>query len=392
MKSIKRAVSFISAAALSLGILASCGKGDDSAAEAKKREFKDMTAQEYVREMGIGENLGNTFEAYWSESRNATSGCKSIGENTPLNYETCWGAVETTKEVIDGMKASGFSTVRVPVYWGNMMENDGEFKINADYMARVKQVVDWVIDDDLYCVINIHHYDEFIIKNKPQDEALAAFKTVWTQIAEEFKDYDHHLIFEGYNENVGTTREEDRYTESQIYDYVNALNQTFVDAVRATGGNNPKRLLIASGYWTNIDNTTKDSFKMPTDTVENKLMVSVHYIDNAMYWTDQIGGEKWKEYSKSQCELLKAAFTDKGIPVFVGETTSIYDGERFLPDAEVKTSSECLEYILTMAQEYGFITVLWDVNDNFYSRTEYKIKSETDAAVITKIAELIKNS
>lgn len=388
MMKFKQALSVLSAAALSLGILASCGKSDSSAGQEKKREFKDMTAQEYVSEMGIGENLGNTFESYFSEPKLKDSGSKKIGENKPLDYETCWGAVETTKEVIDGMKEAGFSTVRVPVYWGNMMKNDGQFNIDPDYMARVKQVVDWIIDDDLYCVVNIHHYDEFIIKNKPQDEALAVFKTVWTQIAEEFKDYDHHLIFEGYNENVGTTREEDRYTEDQIYDYVNALNQTFVDAVRATGGNNPKRLLIASGYWTNIDNTTKDKFKMPTDTAENKLMISVHYIDNAMYWTNKIGGQEWKDYSKSQCELLKAAFTDKGIPVFVGETTSIYDGERFLPDADVKTSSECLEYILTMAHDYGFITVLWDVNDNFYSRTEYKIKSETDAAVIKKIAEM----
>ncbi len=388
----KRFTALLLAGAMCVSVFASCGKSGSSSEEAKPAEFRDMTAQEYVKEMGMGENLGNTFEAYWSEPKNATSGSRTIGDNETINYETCWGAVETTKEVIDGMKDSGFSTIRVPVYWGNMMENDGEYKINADYMARVKQVVDWIIEDELYCVVNIHHYDGFILDNKPREEALEIFKKLWTQIAEEFKDYSEYLIFEGYNEAVGSVPEGTRMPKDELYDYVNALNQTFVDAVRATGGNNSRRLLIASGYWTNIDNTTDEKFKMPTDTAENKLMISVHYIDNNMYWSNKIGGEEWKEYSKSQCELLKTAFIDKGIPVFVGETTSIYDGERFLPDADVKTSSECLDYILTMAQSYGFITVLWDVNDNFYSRTEYKIKSDTDAEVIKKIAEKIKNS
>lgn len=384
-------LALLAAGAMSLGVLASCGNSDSSSASSEAEEskpvtFRDMTAQEYVKEMGMGENLGNTFEAYWSSNGNKTSGASTIGENTPLNYETCWGAIETTKEVIDGMKDAGFSTVRVPVYWGNMMEDDGTYTINAEYMARVKQVVDWVIEDELYCVVNIHHYDGFILDNKPQEEALDIFNNLWTQIAEEFKDYNEYLIFEGYNEAVGSVPEGTRIAKNQLYDYINAINQTFVDAVRATGSNNAKRLLIASGYWTNIDNTTDEKFKMPTDTVENKLMVSVHYIDNAMYWTNKIGGQEWKDYAKSQCELLKAAFTDKGIPVFVGECTSIYDGERFLPDAEVKTSSEALDYILSMAKDYGFITVLWDVNDNFYSRTEYKIKSDTDAEVIKKIA------
>ncbi len=117
------------------------------------------------------------------------------------------------------------------------------------------------------------------------------------------------------------------------------------------------------------------------------MMVSVHYVDNAMYWTNQIGTKKWTDYSIAQCELLKNAFTDKGIPVFVGECTSMYDEERFAENAEVTDSSECLEYMLDLMLDYGFIPVLWDVNDNFYSRTTYQIKSPTDSEVIKEISD-----
>jgi endoglucanase len=347
---------------------------------------------EAAAEMGVGINLGNTFEAYWEDSANETSGAQTIGSNTPQDYETCWGAVVTTKEVIDGFRDAGFQTVRIPVYWGNMMEDDGTYTINEDYFQRIDEVVDWCIEDGLYTVINIHHYDEFLIKNHPKEEVLAATETLWTEIADHYKNYSNYLVFEGFNENLGSQREEDSYTEEELYQYVNEMNQTFVDAVRNTGGKNKERFLIASGYWTNIDMTTDEQFQMPTDSAENKLMVSVHYIDNAKYWTNQIGNEKWVEYSTEQCELLKEAFTDKNIPVFVGECTSIYDDERIIANAKYDNSTACLDKLLTMAAiDYGFVPVLWDVNDNFYSRTEYKIKSDFDAAIIAELAARLKD-
>ncbi|WP_124097925.1 glycoside hydrolase family 5 protein [Ruminococcus sp. Marseille-P6503] len=391
---LKRIICILCAAVLSVG-MCSCGKGGSSESEemVKHSEFddgkmrKDMSAMDYRTEMGIGINLGNTLESYWEDKSNKTTGAQIIGENTPLNYETCWGAVETTQECIDGIKAEGFSTVRIPVYWGNMMEDDEKYEINDEYFDRVTEIIDYCRKDGLYVVLNIHHYDEFIVENKSKEEALKIFDNLWTQIAEEYKDYSDYLIFEGFNENVGTVREEDNFSEDEIYDYVNQLNQTFVDAVRSTGGNNQERPLIASGYWTNIDNTTNEKFKMPEDSAEDKLMVSVHYIDNACYWTNQVGGEYWLDYSKSQCELLKEAFTDKGIPVFVGECTSIYEQERFVKNAEYNTSPDCLSVILNMAADYGFVPVLWDVNDNFYSRTEFKIKDEAHAQVIYDLCE-----
>lgn len=388
----KRVFTLITAASLTLVSLAftGCGGGAESEYDDGKMR-KDMSAMDYADDMGVGINLGNTMEAYWEDKNDKTAGASTIGEDTPQDYEKCWGAVVTTQECIDGMRDAGFDTVRVPVYWGNMMEDDGKYTVNEKYLKRVKEIVDYCRKDDLYVVINIHHYDEFLIKNHDKEEVLKAVEKVWTQVAKYFKNYSDYLIFEGFNEALGSQREGDNLSEEEIYDYVNDMNQTFVDAVRKTGGNNKKRILIASGYWTNIDNTTKDSFVMPSDSAEDKLMVSVHYIDNACYWTNNIGGDYWLNYSTEQCELLKTAFIDKDIPVFVGETTSIYENERMTGKAKDMQSHEALSTILNMAADYNLVPVLWDVNDNFYSRTECKIKSESDAQVIAEIAEKIED-
>ncbi|MGN0165789.1 MAG: glycoside hydrolase family 5 protein [Lachnospiraceae bacterium] len=377
-----------------------------------------LTAMQVSEEMGVGINLGNTLEAYWLDGAIETgnwltegridSGAQTIGGDTPYNYETCWGAVYTTQQAVNGMKAAGFNTIRIPVYWGNMMENDGTFTINPEYIARVKEVVDYARNAGMYVVINIHHYDEFLIRRYVESGTLAecaeTFTCLWTQIAEYFKDYSDYLVFEGYNEYLGGgayerdadgnvvkdqwgNKKVNNLTDSEAYLWTNTLNQAFVDAVRATGGNNADRILIASGYWTNIDNTTSDKFIVPEDSAEGKIMVSVHYVDNAMYWTNKIGSSEWEEYSIDQCEKLKEAFSDKGIPVFVGECTSIYTSDRYSASATEKDSSKTLDYMLRLIKSYGFIPVLWDTNNNFYSRTDAKIKSDSDAAVILKLAE-----
>lgn len=384
----KRAVSVLWAAAIVVSAFFTTGCKDNSKSEFDDGVMrKEMTSAEYVSEMGLGINLGNTMEAYWANDQNRNSGSAVIGDNTISNYETCWGAIKTTQEMIDGMKNAGFNTVRVPVYWGNSMTNDGTFTISDAMFDRVEEIVDYCRKADLYVVINIHHYDEFIIKNYSEEDAVKITGTLWKQIAKHFKNYSDYLIFEGFNENLGTVRESDNYTDDQKFDYVNKMNQAFVDAVRSTGGNNKTRMLIASGYWTNIDLTTDARFHIPEDKVNDRIMVSVHYVDNAMYWTNNIGGHKWLDYSKAQCELLKKAFTDKGIQVFVGECTSIYDAERFASNAIYTDSTECLEIMYDMMLDYGFIPVLWDVNNNFYSRTKYEIKSESDKALIEKLSK-----
>ncbi len=386
--------------ALSLALMtafAILASGCDSANknESDNGEMREnLTATQVAKEMGIGENLGNTMEAY------DASNCESItyewppvsGKNTTEDYETIWGAPVTTQKIIDGMKEAGFNTVRIPVFWGNMMENDGEYKINPELLNRVEEIVKYCRNADLYAVINIHHFDEFIIRRNDLESCKKIFDTLWTQIAEHFKDYSDYVVFEGFNEYLGGNQfDKDgnlvEMRKKDAYELTNALNQTFVDAVRNTGGNNEQRILIASGYWTNIDNTTSSRFELPKDTSEDKLMVSVHYVDNQMYWTNKIGGEEWLDYARSQCELLKSAFLDKNIPVFIGEVTSIYTPDRFASDAKYTTSTECLEIMCDMMTQYGCVPVLWDVTDNFYSRTECQIIDEQDKAFIKEFSE-----
>ncbi len=234
----------------------------------------------------------------------------------------------------------------------------------------------------MYVVINIHHYDQFLIEHYPQDQVLEITEGLWKQIAGYFREYPEELVFEGFNEALGMTGPEGQLTAEKMYVFVNNMNQTFVDAVRGTGGGNAARILIVSGYNTNIDATTDERFLMPQDMAEGRLMVSVHYIDNACFWTNSIGNEAWLDYSRSQCRLLKERFLDQGIPVFVGECTAGYPPERMSWDATVTDSADCLEKILGMTREYGMVPVLWDVCDQFYLRSELRIASEADQRVI----------
>ncbi len=396
----KKIIAFVLATCTMLGSLSFQGISSLTGMADDGVMRDDMTAQDYADDMGLGINLGNTMEGYWLDSSRVDSGASTEPGNKPQDYEKCWGAVVTTQEIIDGMKNSGFNTVRIPVYWGNMMKEDGTFTINPDYIGRVKEIVDYCRNAGVYAVINIHHYDEFVIRRFTANDDLEGcskvFNHLWTQIAEYFKDYSDYLIFEGFNEYLGggpldANGKVVDLPKEKAYLWTNTLNQTFVDAVRATGGNNEKRILIASGYWTNIDNTTKPDFKMPTDTVEDRLMVSVHYVDNGSYWSNQIGNKNWIDYSKSQLELLKNAFTEKNIPVFIGETTSIYSNEHFANNAIVKTTYEALDYMLRLIKSYGFVPVLWDTNDNFYSRTQYQIKLIYNKIVIDNLTKELKD-
>lgn len=388
---IKRITNLIIAVCMAFS-LSACSNSSDSKSDNKTKS--PPTAQEVAKNMGLGLNLGNTMEAY-----DATD-CEKItyewipivGSNSPSDYETHWGAVETTQKVIDGIKAEGFDTVRIPVFWGNMMANDGTYTINDEYIARVREIVDYCKNAGLYAVINIHHFDEFIIRRNSTEDCKTIFTHLWTQIAEYFKDYPYTVIFEGYNEYLGGNQFDKNgnlveLSKADAYEMTNSLNQAFVDAVRATGGINSERVLIVSGYWTNIDNTTSSSFVLPTDTVSDKLMVSVHYVDNMMYWINKIGGKDWINYINNQIELLDKAFLSKNIPVFMGETSVNYPSSNFDNNAQFKTSSECVEIVLNKLTDKGIVPVIWDVNDNFYSRTEFKVKNDSDRLVIKEIGE-----
>ena len=216
------------------------------------------TAIEVVNDMGMGWNLGNTFDCF----------NKSIKLKYPDDQITLWGNVVPTKEMVVGIKKYGFKTIRFPITWMAFMDESGN--VDPNWMARVKEVVDWITKDKIYCIINLHHDG---VKGNWLSEGLKSknkFINLWSQIANEFKDYDEHLIFESMNEVD--------FTKDGVYDYITLLilNQAFVDVIRNSGGNNGERLIIISGAKNNIDMTYSKEYKLPIDP-SNKFAIAMSY-------------------------------------------------------------------------------------------------------------------
>lgn len=294
-----------------------------------------LTALEATRLMGNGINLGNTLEACDNNV--------GIKTNTPLSYETHWGQPKTTQAMIDGMKAAGFDTIRIPVAWMTNATHlyEGDYTIDADYMDRVEEVVRYARKAGMYVIINDHWdggwYGMFGSESaETRALAMEAYKGMWQQIAERFRDYSDYLIFESANEELGTRFDENSalYCSDSVVTYLNdderyaltnEINQTFVDVVRATGGNNATRFLLIAGYGTNIDQTCDDRFQMPKDTADSKLMVSVHYYDPWSYCgaSSAVSATKWgkvSDYEYMDQQLAKMTkFTEAGYGVVIGE-------------------------------------------------------------------------
>lgn len=314
------------------------------AAKKDTTSFEDLNQSQIVEAMGPDWNLGNQLE--------------SVTDNVP--EETNWGNPVITEKLIQSVKAAGFKSIRIPVSYFAKIDDDKDYTIDSKWLDRVQEVVNYCIKNDLYAVINIHGdgYNTIdggwlLCNGKNQTEIKKKYKKVWKQIAERFKNYDEHLLFESMNEEFDGSYSE---PNKEYYQNINDYNQIFVDTVRKTGDNNTKRWLIIPGWNTNIDYTAGDyGFKLPTDQYRNKsidkeeqrIMISVHYYSP---W-DFCGGEncvitQWgneaddpsktsttcdETYMKNQLNLMKTTFADKGYPVFIGEYGSInktsYDSE-----------------------------------------------------------------
>lgn len=294
-----------------------------------------LTALEATRLMGNGINLGNTLEACDNNV--------GIKTNTPLSYETYWGQPKTTQAMIDGMKAAGFDTIRIPVAWMTNATHlyEGDYTIDAGYMDRVEEVVRYARKAGMYVIINDHWdggwYGMFGSESaETRALAMEAYKGMWQQIAERFRDYSDYLIFESANEELGGRFDENSplycsdsvvtyLTDDERYALTNEINQTFVDVVRATGGNNAARFLLIAGYSTDINQTCDDRFQMPKDTADSKLMVSVHYYDPWSYCgaSSAVSATKWgkvSDYEYMDQQLGKMTkFTEAGYGVVIGE-------------------------------------------------------------------------
>ena len=325
----------------------------------------DRTAKELAKAMYPGWNLGNTMEA--GDMANNFTNAGGLGA------ETAWQSTQTTKALIDFVKAQGFKSVRIPTSWVMGHITDAEnMTIDPAWLARVKEIVDYCISDGLYVFINDHWDGGWIEEEgfsktsssyEAVDETIIAdkvnkLKKLWTNIATYFKDYNEYLMFAGLNEpfqeySLFGTR------HSELTPILERYNQAFVDAVRATGGNNAKRVLIVQGPSTNISSTV-NYFNLPTDTENGKLMVEVHYYEP---W-DFCGSNATKDWNadasvKTSFESLKTKFVNHDIPVVIGEyganwqenTESHNDAIRRFFKSVVENAGNC-----------GIVPFAWDIN------------------------------
>lgn len=330
-----------------------------------------LTALEATRLMGNGINLGNTLEACDNNV--------GIKTNAPLSYETYWGQPKTTQAMIDGMKAAGFDTIRIPVAWMTNATHlyEGDNTIDAGYMDRVEEVVRYARKAGMYVIINDHWdggwYGMFGSESaETRALAMEAYKGMWQQIAERFRDYSDYLIFESANEELGGRFDENSplycsdsvvtyLTDDERYALTNEINQTFVDVVRATGGNNATRFLLIAGYSTNIDQTCDDRFQMPKDTADSKLMVSVHYYDPWSYCgaSSAASATKWgkvSDYEYLDQQLAKMTkFTEAGYGVVIGEYGAL-PGSDGLKDNTLAYHTAFLD----ACTKYNLTNCLWD--------------------------------
>ncbi len=355
-------------------------------------KYKELNAIEFTEVMGNGINLGNTMEAY---------GHASFGtESATTVYETAWGMPVTTKEMVQGMKDAGFDSIRIPVAWTNMMNYEsGDYTINEAYINRVGEIITWAIEADMIAIVNDHWdggwWAMFGSEDQAtRDKAMELYTSMWTQLAEAYKDYDYHLVFEAGNEEMGD-RFNDEWnkakgvlTEDECYELTNTLNQKFVDVIRSTGGSfNKDRFLLAAGYNTDIDKTVDDRYKMPTDTVEGKLIVSVHYYTPSSYCIES-GITSW--YTQSNVQIMNdylkklTKFTDAGYGVIIGEYGVLIEGKTELK----KDTVEYMQNFLANCDYYGYCPVLWDCN-SMYNRNECKMQYNEVAKIFTIAKETL---
>ncbi len=342
----------------------------EETAEPYSDGMRQISTMELVREMGLGINLGNTLD---------TCNVTWIENPTVSSFETAWGSPIITKAMIQGYANSGFGVLRIPVSWSNLM--GANYTIHPDYMARVKQIVDWTLETGMYAIVNIHYDGGWWSKFPTEkDECMRKYTRIWQQISETFAYYPDKLMFESLNEEGGWESLWNRWSGStegkaESYGLLNEINQKFVDTVRSSGGNNYGRHLLIAGYNTDIQLTCDPLFKMPYDYMY-RCAVSVHYyipsnfciIEEDTDWAtarSDWGNQNDINELNYYMDLLKTTFIDKGVPVIIGEygTTG---------NKTPETVRLFLSSVAKAAYSRYLCPVLWDTHNHFYDRNQCK--------------------
>ena len=356
-----------------------------SPASDEEEKLKAMTSLDMIRAMGNGINLGNTLEAYNHKSY--------ISGMNPDGFETIWGQPYTTAEMIQGMKDAGFDTIRIPVAWTNGMNfEEGDYTIDERLMSRVETVINYALDADMYVIVNDHWDGGWWGMFGSEDQAvrekgLEMYKSMWSQIGEHFKDYSYKLIFESANEELGDRLNDKDITGSQgvlnkneCYETTNMINSEFVKLIRSQGGNNEDRFLLIAGYNTDIALTCDDRFKMPEDTAESKLLLSVHYYTPWDYCgtesVNQWGSPTDFDEQNGLFEKL-SKFSEQGYGVVIGEYAVMTKSGGVKPDTDKFYSN-----LLDNCDLYDFCPVLWDCS-SFYKRVTNTTADQTIADIFS---------
>lgn len=345
-----------------------CSGGDNVIPPVKPIE---TTAGQTIAAMNFGWNLGNTLDA---------------DSTSDLTSETCWGQIKTTKAVIDGLAASGINTIRIPVSWHNHVTNTGTYKIDDEWMNRVKTIVNWAIEDDMYVILNCHHdnavynptesikpEEGYYPLAKDKEVSLKFLKSIWAQIAESFKDYDEHLIFETLNEprirkndnGEAPCDHEWSFTETcavcrEVQSCINEYNSEIVKTIRATGSNNKKRLIGIPGSACTPDAVLANGFAVPDD--EN-IAVAVHMYTPYNFAMDKNGSTVFTNADKNELATMFKKLSDKfvqnNIPVYIGEMGAV--NKNNLAERE-----KWFYYYVSEAKKNQIPAIVWD-NDGWDS-------------------------
>ena len=377
---------------------------------AKAENFESAT--DAVKNMGVGWNLGNTLDANNQTVSDITN--DAYWGQQGLESETCWGQPFATQEFIQMMKKAGFTAIRVPVTWYNHMDKDGN--VSEEWMKRVKEVVDYVISEGLYCILNVHH--DTGADSKDASGKLTGYHWIkadadnyttnkekyvglWKQIAETFKDYGQTLLFEGYNEMLDANscwNYPTWYADGKNYDAayakksletINSYAQSFVSAVRGTGGNNTTRNLIVNTYaatsggaWGNNTHPQEplEQLVLPTDVAKNHLIVEVH-----SYPSITSGISSAKSGLDWTFNNLKEKLIDRlNVPVIIGEwgTSNVDNGSDYIDRRE--TMIAFCEYFVKLGKKYNIATFYWMGLSDGKARSQLVFNQPDLAETITK--------
>lgn len=334
--------------------------------------FEDLSATEMAAKYVAGWNLGNTLESIGTW----------LTTDDPKAWETAWGNPETTKAIFKMVKAEGFNAVRIPCAWYTHADPTTCI-INEKWMARVKEVVEMALSEDLIVILNCH-WDNGWLDNNVNAESMSKIKDIqyklWSQIAKTMEPYDEYLLFAGMNEPPASD-------VGQVA-VLRSYSQSFVDAVRANGTNNAKRCLVVQAPNTDTQKAVKFPDFIPTDAAKNKLMVEIHYYApynfcllgkddgtnlvayfwGSTYHTDAVDGVNRnctygeETFVDQQMAAMKTTFVNKGYPVIMGEYGC---AKRTIKDAALQKRHDesrqyWYKYITSVAKKNGVLPFLWD--------------------------------